>query len=109
MRINEMMNKHIWYNKFVEELNKIYPSNKCYCKEKWWRFDITPIHWYPKWIGDKLIDLENESEQCCMYCGKHRKQIWIEWWRVFHICPICYVRRFLYIMYKKITSPKHWD
>lgn len=97
--------KRDWYNTFVKKVEELWIRDKCYIKEKYWRVDITP-YWVPDGMFDKLMEIERESEECCMKCCKKCKQYWTETWWIEHFCfkhyisfmVKYYIRKFYYII-----------
>jgi hypothetical protein len=57
---------------------------------------------------DRLLEeVEDESERCCQYCGKHSYQIWIDRWRIIHLCRKHTLVWFLTLFLYKLKS-KFW-
>ena len=67
------------WNKFTEIRQSIIGDDPCYCKEKYGRYDTSYYGDIPG-AQDRLLDeVEDESEKCCQYCGRHLPQVWLDY------------------------------
>lgn len=94
------MGKDKWWKKFRAIADDILQWDRCYCKEKYWRFDTsyygTIDGWRREWVQDRLHkEVENESEKCCQLCARHRYQVWVDWWWIEHYCIICLIKKYI--------------
>lgn len=92
-------------DKFTKIRQSIIGDENCYCKEKRGRYDIT-YYWDTPGAQDRLLEeVENESEKCCQYCGRHLPQVWIDYWWVIHLCwwhALCWMCLCLYHHFKTV-------
>lgn len=74
-------------------------------KEKYWRMDASFYDICSEKQLNKMLAMEEESENCCMYCNRKCKQIWTheDSW-VIHLCISCLILDKITILLERIIK-----